>query len=121
MLEMRKSFFLSMQKKTQEEFYANEEYLRIKFQEKQFDEFASLQIHEECKSLTARKSISSCPTWDSQLQLVNSARIQKENSSRRSSEPICSNLSSPVGVNVSYLTFPVKVPNRKLIRQNINA
>ena len=128
MLEIRKSFFLSMQKKTQEEFYANEEYLRIKFQEKQFDEFASLQIHEECKSLTARKSISSCPTWDSQWgylsgktkhQSVNSVPSQKENSSRRNSAPMCSNFSSPVGVNVSYLTCPAEEPNRKLFRQNM--
>ena len=34
MLEMQKSVFVSMQKETQEEFYANEDYLRIKFQEK---------------------------------------------------------------------------------------
>merc|ERR1711892_1546124 len=65
-LEMRKSVFLSTQKETQEEFYANEEYLQIKFREKQFDEFSSLQMREECKSLTARKSFSTCPTWDSQ-------------------------------------------------------
>jgi hypothetical protein len=128
MPEMRKSIFLSMQKETQEEFYANEEYLRIKFQEKQFDEFTSLQMREECKSLTARKSISSCPTWDSQWgylsgktehQLENPVQSQKENSIRRNSAPICSQLSSPVGVNGSYLTCPAEVPNRKLIRQNM--
>ena len=88
MLEMRKSVFLSMQKETQEEFYANEDYSRIEFQEKQFDEFTSLQMREECKSLTARKSISSSPTWDFQWgylsgktehQMENPVQSQKEN------------------------------------------
>ena len=126
-LDMRRSVFLATQKETQEEFFANEEYLQIKFQEKQFDEFSSLQMREECKSLTARKSISSCPTWDSQWgylsgninQLQSKARREKEESSRRNSAPVSTNYWSPVSdAGYSYLTCPPEVPDRKMCRQS---
>ena len=115
-LEMRKSVFLSTQKETQEEFYANEEYLQIKFKEKQFDEFSSLQMREECKSLTARKSISTCPTWDSQWGYLSGNNKQltsttghkqkgRSNSSRRNSAPVCSAVWSAVSdASHSFLT-----------------
>jgi len=130
-LEMRRSVFLSMQKENKEEFYANEEYLQTKFTEKQFDDFASLQMREECKSLTARKSISSCPTWDSQWgylsgKSLNESKqagrvhpVSKDNTSRRNSAPTCRNLSGSVSVDSAYLTYPVSVPHGQRSRQNI--
>ena len=135
-LEMRKSVFLSMQNETKEEFYANEEYLHSKFKEKQFDDFSSLQMREECKSLTARKSISSCPTWDSQWGYLSGKGVNnnillneskqahnppayKDNASRRNSAPVFNDLSSPVSCEVSYLTCPANVPTRQVLGRNM--
>eukprot|EP00092_Neocalanus_flemingeri_P004844 GFUD01005212.1.p1 GENE.GFUD01005212.1~~GFUD01005212.1.p1 ORF type:complete len:533 (-),score=128.99 GFUD01005212.1:42-1604(-) len=135
-LEVRKSVFLSMQKETKEEFYANEEYLQTKFKEKQFDDFASLQMREECKSLTARKSTSTCPSLDAQwgylsgktgnqnLSKNESKQTEplpyyKDMTSRRNSAPICSNQFTPVPLDPTYITCPAVVPRRKLLRQNM--